>query len=559
MVMKNTFITLLFIALAVMSAVADNYVSQVWCADLGNGEYQNPILYADYSDPDVCRVGDDFYMTSSSFNCIPGLQILHSRDLVNWQIVGAALPWGNIPADKYARVQHGCGVWAPCLRYHDGVFYIFWGDPDVGILMTCTRDVRGAWSEPVVVKEGKGYIDTTPLWDDDGKVYLAHGIAGSRGGLKSVLFVCELSADATRTITESRIIYDGHEQNVTIEGPKFYKHNGYYYIFAPAGGVPTGWQTVLRSTSPYGPYEARTVMAQGSTAINGPHQGGWVDTPAGEHWFVHFQDVGAYGRLIHLQPMTWDADGWPVIGVDKDGDGCGEPVSNYRKPQVTGVQPIANPAESDDFDATSLGLQWQWHANYDHRWHFCDAANSRLRLYSFPVPEDYHNLYDVSNLLLQKTPAKDFTATMKLAFNPTAKYTGERTGLLVMGLDYAALLLENTPQGVVLSQVECCKADKHTAESVNESLFLAAHTIYLRATFHDTGKKVTKSEGASDMIVEVQFSYSMDGLQYTDMGKTFILREGKWIGAKIGTFCTRPAIKSNDGGWVDIDWWHITK
>lgn len=554
--MKKIHILLFLIAGTIVS-YAHEYVSQVWCADLGNGEYKNPILYADYSDPDVCRVGNDYYMTSSSFNCVPGLQILHSQDLVNWEIVGAALPWGNVPAEKYKTVQHGCGVWAPCIRYHDGKFYIFWGDPDEGIFMTCTDDVCGRWSEPVLVKAGKGYIDTTPLWDEDGRVYLAHGIAGSRGGLKSVLFVCELSADATRTITESRIVFDGHSEHPTIEGPKFYKYNGYYYIFAPAGGVPTGWQTVLRSQSPYGPYEARIVMAQGDTPINGPHQGAWVDTSTGQHWFVHFQDVGAYGRLVHLQPMKWTADGWPVIGVDRDGDGCGEPVVRYRKPNVGAVYPIVNPVESDEFDSNRLGLQWQWHANYDHRWHYCDASNGHLRLYSYAVPDGYKNMYDVSNLLLQKTPAKDFTATMKLTFTPSEKYTGERTGLLVMGLDYAGLILENTPNGITLSQVECKKADKGSAERVIESMPLSTSTIYLRATFGDTGRKILKSEGSADMIVEVKFYYSLDGQDYKHIGSAFTLKEGKWIGAKIGTFCTRPCIKSNDGGWVDVDWWRV--
>lgn len=555
--MKNSLVTLLFIASAALCAMGNNYVSQVWCADLGNGEYQNPILYADYSDPDVCRVGEDYYMTSSSFNCVPGLQILHSRDLVNWQIVGAALPWGNVPADKYRSVQHGCGVWAPSLRYHNGLFYIFWGDPDVGVFMTCTADVRGTWSEPVLVKEGRGYIDPTPLWDDDGRVYMVHGIAGSRGELKSVLFVCELSSDAARAVIESRIVFDGHERHTTIEGPKFYKYNGYYYIFAPAGGVPTGWQTVLRGKSPYGPYEDRIVMSQGSTIINGPHQGGWVDTPTGEHWFVHFQDVGAYGRLVHLQPMSWSVDGWPVIGSDTDGDGCGEPVARFRKPDVGAVYAINNPQESDEFDTNRLGLQWQWHANYDHRWHFCDAANSRLRLYSFAVPEGYKNLYDVSNLLLQKTPAKDFTVTTKLTFSPTTKYKGERTGLLVMGLDYAGLILENGADGITLSQVACRKADKGTPESVVVSQPLSCQTVYLRATFRDTGRKILKSEGSADMIVEVTFFYSLDGKKYKPIGDTFTLREGKWIGAKVGTFCTRPCVKSNDGGWVDVDWWRV--
>ena len=328
------------VALSVMPVIAQNteYVSQVWVSDLGNGKYKNPVLYADYSDPDACRVGDDYYMTSSSFNCLPGLQILHSKDLVNWTIIGAAVPYELAPVQMPERPEHGNRVWAPSIRHHNGEFYIFWGDPDQGAFMVKAKDPKGPWSEPVLVKAGKGIIDTCPLWDEDGKVYMVHAYAGSRAGLKSVIAVCELNAEADKAITQSRIIFDGHEAHETCEGPKFYKKNGYYYIFHPAGGVPTGWQVVLRSKNVYGPYEWRTVLAQGDTEVNGPHQGAWVDTQTGEDWFLHFQDVGAYGRLVHLQPMIWK-DGWPVIGTDKDGDGCGEPVSTYKKPNVGKTYP----------------------------------------------------------------------------------------------------------------------------------------------------------------------------------------------------------------------------
>lgn len=414
--MKAIVFSILLGSCLVPAIQAQNYVSKVWVADQGDGTYKNPVLYADYSDPDVCRVGDDFYLTSSSFGCLPGLQILHSKDLVNWTIVGAAVPRSLAPHTDTAP-QHGNRVWAPCIRHHNGEFYIFWGDPDQGIFMTKATDVRGPWCEPVLVKAAKGIIDTTPLWDDDGRVYLAHAYAGSRAGLKSVIAVCELSADATRTIGPSRIVFDGHEAHQTCEGPKFYKRNGYYYIFHPAGGVPTGWQVVLRSKNVYGPYEWRTVLAQGNSPVNGPHQGGWVDTPSGEDWFLHFQDVGAAGRLVHLQPMKW-VDDWPVIGEDKDGDGCGEPVLTYRKPNVGKTYPICTPQESDEFDTNELGLQWQWNANIDDKWYFADQEHGVLRLYSYPVPETYKSLWDVPNMLLQKFPAPSFSATLKLKFSP---------------------------------------------------------------------------------------------------------------------------------------------
>ncbi len=337
-------------------------ISQTWVADKGNGTYQNPVLYADYSDPDVCAAGDDFYMTASSFNCIPGLPILHSRDLVNWSLVNYALPVQE-PKEFFDKAQHGKGVWAPAIRFHKGEFYIYWGDPDYGIYMIKTRDPKGSWSKPVLVKAGKGMIDPTPLWDEDGKVYLIHAYAGSRSGVNSILVICELNAEGTEVISDPVMVFDGNDgKNHTVEGPKLYKRNGYYYIFAPAGGVATGWQLVLRSKNIYGPYESKIVMAQGKTTINGPHQGGWVDTNTGESWFVHFQDQGAYGRVIHLNPMKW-VNEWPVIGVDKDKDGCGEPVTTYKKPNVGKMYPVTTPPESDEFDTRHLGLQWQWHAN----------------------------------------------------------------------------------------------------------------------------------------------------------------------------------------------------
>ena len=522
------------------------YVSSVWVADQGNGAYKNPVLHADYSDPDLCRVGNDYYMVSSSFNAIPGLQILHSNDLVNWTIVGYALA-RQMPEEKFAASQHGNGVWAPSIRYRKGAFYIFYGDPDRGIGMVKSKTAEGPWEAPVLVKPGKGLIDPCPLWDDDGRVYLVHAFAGSRAGIKSLLAVCELSPDVRSIVRESVIVYDGHAVDPTIEGPKFYKRNGYYYIFAPAGGVPTGWQVALRSKNVYGPYERKMVLASGTTAVNGPHQGGWVDTPGGEDWFMHFQDLGAYGRVVHLQPLRWVND-WPVIGIDHDGDGCGEPALTHRKPNVERTYPVATPAESDEFDAPALGLQWQWHANPAPWWLFAHAEKGVLRLYSVPQPETYKNLWDVPNLLLQKLPAPDFTATTKLTFSPcrNEKLKNERTGLLVMGMDYALLSLEATPDGFVLSQNECRGADRGNAEKTNVSVALQNGTVYLRV-------KVEQRNGAA----RCTFSYSIDGETYHPAGEPFTAREGKWIGAKVGLFCSRPVV-FNDAGWVDVDWFRVT-
>lgn len=542
-ILKKSVLGLLF-CFAMTGMSAQNNVSQTWVADLGNGKYKNPILYADYSDPDVCRVGDDYYMTASTFNCIPGLPILHSKDLVNWKIIGYAIT--KMPDNaSFLKdgVNHGGGVWAPAIRYHKGEFYIYYGDPDIGIFMTKTKDPAGEWQPLVLVKEGKGLIDSCPLFDDDGQVYLAHAYAGSRAGIKSLLAVTRLTPDGKKAVGESRVIYDGHDLDPTVEGPKFYKRNGYYYIFAPAGGVATGWQLAMRSKSVFGPYERKIVMAQGNSPINGPHQGAWVDTTTGEDWFIHFQDVGTFGRISHLQPMTWIND-WPVIGVDKDGDGSGDPVLTYKKPNVGKTYPIETPVESDEFSAATLGLQWQWHANPESWWYFADESKGLLSLYSVPLAKNAKSLWDVPNLLLQKTPAPNFTATMKLTFRPDNRFFGERTGLVVMGLDYGVLSMENTKEGFVLSQAECVKADKGSVEKVNASVTLKDSTVYLRV-------KVT-AEGLCT------FSYSVDNKKFTTLGTTFKAKEGKWIGAKVGTFCTRP-ISNNDGGRIDIDWFRLTK
>ena len=230
----------------------------------------------------------------------------------------------------------------------------------------------------------KGWIDPCPLWDDDGHAYLVHALAASRASVKSILVVHRMSPDGTRLLDDGAIVYDGHAEDPGVEGPKFYKRNGYYYIFAPAGGVAPGWQLALRSRSVWGPYERRVVLAQGRTAVNGPHQGGWVDTPRGESWFLHFQDKGPYGRVVHLQPMQW-VDDWPVIGLQ------GDPVLSHKKPNVAGSWPVVTPADSDEFNSPEIGLQWQWAANPKPNWAFPSSALGCLRLFAVAPPPGARN------------------------------------------------------------------------------------------------------------------------------------------------------------------------
>ena len=580
--MKKTFNLLFAAAMACSPLMSIAQESATWNPNLPGGKYKNPVINADYSDPDVCRVGNDFYMTSSSFACFPGLQILHSTDLVNWKIIGAALTddypvlpeFRGTNLDWRKRIQHGNYVWAPSIRHHDGWFYIYWGDPDQGLFMTKTQNPAGTWSKPVCVKPGKGMIDCCPLWDEDGKAYLSHGCAGSRAGVKSVLFVAPMSADGTTVTGPSRIVYDGHEDQPTIEGTKFYKRNGYYYIMSPAGGVKYGWQVILRSRNPFGPYEEYVGLAQGKSKINGPHQGAWIDTPSGEDWFLHFQDKHAYGRVVHLQPAKWVND-WLVIGDDRDGDGCGDPVTQWKKPALKATENV-QPREDDEFSATDLGLQWQFEGPYSHYWYFCDANKSKLRLYGVQQPENYTNLADMQNTLMQKFPAENFTVTSKLKFipNPGNKNKGEEAGFIIKGLDYAAIKFVTTKEGCFMRFVKCKDAMKGGKEVVETEMPMtlveqekpytqryavddipqprhATQDIYVRA--------VVKSAGIGNGITSsAQFYYSTDGKKFTKIGSPFTVKEGKWIGAKVGYFNCRSSV-SNDAAFLDIDWIRFTK
>lgn len=549
-------LTLLFLSVPLM--ISAQYKSQVWCPDNGNGTYTNPVLNADYSDPDICVVGDDYYLTASTFNCVPGLPILHSKDLVNWEIIGYALQslyGGDKQMEAHFKTpRHGEGVWAPSIRYHKGEFYIYWGDPDYGIYMVKTKDPAGRWDDPVLVVPGKGLIDSCPLWDEDGRCYLVNAYAASRKHINSVLMVRELSADGTRAIGNPVIVFDGNQNgNYTSEGPKFYKYNGYYYIMWPAGGVEEGWQMAARSKYVYGPYEYRTVMAKGKSNINGPHQGGWVHTPYGEDWFMNFQDKGCYGRVVHLNPMKW-VDGWPVIGVDKDGDGCGDPVAKYTKPK-SGSKTIMNPAESDEFNSPMLGKQWAWHANYDEEWGMT-TPDGFMRIFNYARSEETkHSLWGVPNLLLQKTPADVFTATAKVRV--ASKADGQYAGLLMMGMNYSGLVVRRVGDGFELQQLFCKDADRGGKESFKTITSLAPtakdQVKYKAAIYEDIYLRMQVKAGG-----KVTFFYSMDGKKFQKCGDEFQMREGKWIGAKMGFLSIEPEVKV-DRGWIDVDWFRVTK
>ncbi|MBP3428157.1 MAG: family 43 glycosylhydrolase [Clostridia bacterium] len=510
----------------------------LWYSDLGNGMYRNPVLLCDYSDPDVIRVGDTYYMTASTFNYVPGLPILVSKDLVNWELKNYALP--NIPEARYAAPQHAQGVWAPAIRHHEGRFYIYYGMPDEGIFMVRTEDPLGEWEPPVCVLTGKGLIDPCPFWDDDGCAYVIHGYAKSRIGFKSILGIFPMSWDGTHAIGEDHFLFDGQKDHPTIEGPKVHKRGEWYYIFAPAGGVPTGWQVVMRSRSILGPYEDRVVLKQGSSPINGPHQGAWVDTPNGENWFFHFQSRGLYGRITHMQPMIWQEDGWPFIGrkeenpVDPAAVPCGEdakeasvranavecgiPVLVHKKPEGPVCERTSEQG-SDDFMKETPGLQWQFMGNWTPSFYTCGGG--QLRLAALP-PKSGDHLWGCPHVLTQKIACPAFAAQTELDASRLA--VGERAGVAMIGGQYACLALERTQTGYRLLYV-LSEGKAHTERTVwAQDMDSAKVTLRMTLTPVDSHSAGTV------------FAYSTDGERFTPVAEPYMPERHTWVGARLALY-----------------------
>jgi beta-xylosidase len=472
--------------------------------------YTNPILHADYSDPDVCRVGEDYYMVASSFNAVPGLPLLHSRDLVHWELIGHALP-RLVPEDHYRTPRPGQGVWAPSIRFHKGEFYIYYPDPDFGIYLTKSSSIHGPWSTPVLVEAGKGLIDPCPLWDEDGSVYLVHAFAGSRAGIKSVLMLKKMNAEGTKTLDSGVIVYDGQGLDPTVEGPKMYKRNGYYYILAPAGGVKTGWQLALRAKTPYGPYERKVVLEQGNTPINGPHQGAWVQSAEGEDWFIHFQDKGLYGRIVHLQPVQWVND-WPLMGV-AEGDKR-VPVLRYRLPKKGKSAP---PSPT----VPGLSKAWQWQANPQPTWALPKADGS-FRLYALESTAE--SFAELPQVLSQKFGAPAFTVELRLDMRLRE---GEEAGMLVLGRAYGGMYFRRAGENLRVFTVE----NGGGGEKIRE-MATVPYSPHVRWTL------IVKDGG------ECIFSADRELFR-------FQAREGVWIGAKWGIFAKRSTF-TNDSGYLDV-------
>ena len=484
--------------------------------------YTNPILKGDYSDPDVIRVGEDFYMISSSFTYVPGIPVLHSRDLVHWELVGYAA--AQLPFERYRKPAHKCGTWAPSLRYHDGLFYVYVCLPDEGLFAFTARDPAERW-DCHWVKDVSGWIDPCPLFDDDGRTWLVHGFAASRCGINNILYAHEMSPDGLQVLDKGVLVYSGADHgDVTVEGPKWYKRQGEYWIMCPAGGVKPGYQLAMRSKNVLGPYEPKTVLSQGNTPVNGPHQGGWFDDGQGRDWFIHFQDIGVYGRVPHLQPVDWSS-GWPIMGK------AGEPVMEGD----TGLPECPMGLEtSDEFQGTP-GLQWQWQANPDPAWF--RPLYPGLRLYAAPAD----TLFEAGQFMSQLMQYYDFDMETLLRAEPKA---GDACGIGMIGYPYHCMTLEEGKIRVLRGEIR--EYGRSIPERVTE-------TAVAEATAPGNAVRMRMQVRAGSM----RFAYAAEEGEWQPIGEAYPLAPGGWTAARPGIFCLNRT--GRYGGHADAAYVRFTE
>ncbi len=472
-------------------------------------QYKNPVILSDYSDPDVIRVGEDFYMVASSFNHVPGVPVLHSKNLVEWELINYV--FDEIPFEGFGQVRHGEGAWAPSIRYHDGKFYCLIPFPDQGIYVAETENPYGKWSLLRPLLEGKGYEDPCPIWHG-GKCYVVFAFVNSRIGFNSKLAVFETDEELKDKTDGYKIIYDGTDIAPKIEGPKFYRHGKYFYILAPAGGVRTGWQVALRSESIYGKYETKIIMTQGDTPVNGPHQGALVDLDdEGEKWaFVHFQDLDAYGRVVHLQPAHWKGD-WIICGKETYNNLPGDPVEGGEYPVAVSTGARINP--SDEFDGDRLSLVWQTPANRNADW-FSLKRGLRLNCAYYGGK----SLADVPQLLMQKILYSNFAVKARCKLNLAED--GDETGFVVFGREYAYVCVVRR-DGQNFLEIRKGSVGGGEDETLARSQPYSDDFV----TFQLSAKR---EEGA-----RLAFKFTFGKVAFTHK---FYASRGVWTGAKIGIY-----------------------
>lgn len=502
--------------------------------DNGDGTFRNPLLWGDWPDPDVIRVGDYFYMVSTSMHYVPGSPILRSLDLVNWEMAGYALDHytENPKFDLQGGSMYLNGSWANTIRYNNGLFYVGfctpagWGSPnDKGQFSICTaKDVKGPWKRTIFPE----YLyDPGLFFDDDGKVYVIHG--------QHQLFVTELNKDALSVKGEKKQIWDksipvpegstAHKDWIFgMEGSHMTKVNGYYYLTCPAGGTQ-GWQVCLRSKNIYGPYESKIIYQdESSYPNNGLHQGGMVQLKNGDWWFIIMQDRGPIGRVPNLLPVTW-VDGWPILGEN------GKGYAKGKKPNVGKSFPIINPATSDEFNKNVLGLQWQWNHNPDNAKWSLTERKGYMRLHASFA----NDLKNARNTLTQRVQGPVSEGTIEMDVSKLKD--GNVAGFGIFEFPYAFIAVRK-------------EAGKNSLVMVNDGKLIDSIQDF------PYNKLWIRSNVTHEKFL-ANFAYSTDGKNFTPFGNSLEMGLGLvWTANRFALF-NFSTNEKGVGGYADFNWFHF--
>lgn len=486
--------------------------------DNGDGTYTNPIIASDFPDPDVIRVNDTYYMVNTTMFVFPGVTVLKSKDLVNWDYCSSAVPRFDFSKcyDLDSCSRYGHGQWATSLKYHNGKFYMLFITLDEGGFICSADKAEGPWK---ITHLPKGFYDPGLFFDDDGHIYVAQGY--------STISITEVDSTFA-PISKDSVVYVGDIRK-GLEGSHVYKINGYYYMYSTYGGRD-GIQVALRSKNIYGPYEQKVVLRDTTPGVNfGVHQGALIQTQTGEWWTMLFVDGGAFGRFPSLQPVTW-VDDWPMVGVN------GKGVVTYRKPNVGKTYPVTNMPTSDNFDSTTLGMQWAWNHNPDSTKWSLTERQGWLRLHTASVTE---NFMMARNTLTQR-PFVNYDQSI-----PTLGITrmdvshmqdGDIAGLASFGMPYGYIAVKDsagTKNIIVVNdgKVVATEALKNTK------------IVYLRTI-------------GSNKTGIATFEYSYDNETYTQLGDEIHMRFDLRIftGNK---YCLFNYGTKKLGGYVDLDWFKM--
>jgi len=488
--------------------------------DQGDGTYRNPVLPSDYSDIDCIRVGSDYYAISSTFQYSPGMVILHSKDLVNWRIlghviddvtqVGPELNWDRM--NRYGR-----GVWAGALRHHNGKFWVYFGAPEEGYFMSTATNPAGPWEPLHRVMGEAGWDDCCPFWDDDGQGYFVG--THFKDGYKTWLYT--LTSDGRDLVPESRVLINEGSHR---EANKLYKINGvYYHLFSEYQPGVGRYVMMQRSTNIAGPYTEQRQLSHAQREFREPNQGGLVQAENGGWYFFTHHGAGDWeGRCASLLPVTW-VDGWPIIGK-VGSDGIGTMVWSGRKPVPN--TPVVTPQTDDDFNGPELGVQWEW--NYQPRadkWSLTERPGF-LRLHAFkPLARD--DLKKAGNTLTQRS-LRTSTNVVTLALDLSGMADGQVAGLCHYSKDYSTVAVRR--EGGVLT-LESAR-DKNIARGP----VVTTPKLWLRSTWGINGRS--------------SYSYSTNGTFFTPFGEEYQLGWGDYRGDRIGIFTYNNRAEA---GHVDVD------